>query len=140
MLYEVITSRSFGGNFGGMLISANFWIKDEDLNPVYAMNYNFLYYLDTFTITGTRPKNAGYSIRLVKNTTTLNEGQSGLYVGNDGKVYSTICINGKEWLAENLAETQYRNEDFVDNITDDTLWETSIVGARCAYDNDEKNV
>lgn len=55
----------------------------------------------------------GFSIRLVKNTTTLTDGQSGTYTGNDGKVYRTICIGTQEWLADNLAETKFRNGDYI---------------------------
>jgi uncharacterized protein (TIGR02145 family) len=52
---------------------------------------------------------SGLSVRFVKTSTTLTDGQSGTYTGNDGKVYRTICIGTQEWLADNLNETKYRN-------------------------------
>jgi len=84
-------------------------------------------------------KEVGFSIRLLKPSTTLIHGQTGTYTGNDGKVYRTICIGNQEWLADNLAETKYRVGD-IPNITDDAAWSLLSTGARCAYDNDESNV
>jgi hypothetical protein len=37
----------------------------------------------------------GHSVRLVKESTSLSDGQEGTYTGNDGKVYKTICIDGR---------------------------------------------
>jgi len=81
----------------------------------------------------------GKSIRLVKDSTTLTDGQEGTYTGNDGKVYRTICIGTHEWLADNLKETKYRNGDIISVITDDYQWSQLTTGARCAYNNNETN-
>lgn len=89
--------------------------------------------------TETSPYNSGYNVRLLKNATTLLDGQTGTYVGNDGVVYNTICIGSQEWLSENLIETKYRNGDIIPNITDDTLWIDSTSGAMCYYNNMESN-
>lgn len=83
---------------------------------------------------------SGCSIRLIKDLTTLSDGQSGIYVGNDGTVYRTICIGTQEWLADNLAETKYRNGEDIPTVTDNSEWSSLSTGARCAYDNDESNV
>jgi uncharacterized protein (TIGR02145 family) len=85
-------------------------------------------------------KASGNSIRLVKDSTTLTHGQTGTYTGNDGKVYRTICIDTQEWLADNLAETKYRNGDSIPEVTDNAAWVVLTTGARCAYNNDENNV
>ncbi|MFW5847344.1 MAG: FISUMP domain-containing protein [bacterium] len=82
------------------------------------------------------PKKGGISIRLLKDSTTLSHGETGTYTGNDGKVYRTICIGTQEWLADNLAETQYRNGDTIPEVTDNTTWGGLTTGALCAYDND----
>ena len=55
-----------------------------------------------------QPKIQGFSIRLIKDSTTLTHGQTGTYAGNDGKMYHTICIDTQEWLSDNLAETKYQ--------------------------------
>jgi uncharacterized protein (TIGR02145 family) len=85
-------------------------------------------------------KGYGFSIRLIKQTTTLTHGQSGTYTGNDGKVYRTICIGTQEWLADNLCETMLRGQTEIPNITDGTAWAGLTTGARCAFNNDETNV
>jgi hypothetical protein len=83
---------------------------------------------------------AGLSIRPIKTTTTLINGQTGTYTSNDGKVYRTICIGTQEWLADNLAETKYRNSDTIPEVTDNTAWAALTTGALCAYNNDWTNV
>jgi uncharacterized protein (TIGR02145 family) len=80
----------------------------------------------------------GTGIRLVKDSTTLTNGQTGTYTGNDGRVYRTIAIGtpAQEWLADNLAETEYRNGDAIAEVTDNTEWTGLTTGALCAYNND----
>lgn len=81
----------------------------------------------------------GIAVRLVRTSTTLADGETGLYVGNDGQIYPTVCINGVEWTTKNLAETKYRNGDDIPEVTDDTTWNSLTTGARCSYNNDEAN-
>jgi uncharacterized protein (TIGR02145 family) len=90
--------------------------------------------------TSARPYAQGKAVRLIKDTTTLSDGDSGTYIGNDGKVYPTICIGTQEWIACNLAETKYRNGDSITEETDATSWAALTDGAMCAYDNDWDNV
>jgi hypothetical protein len=97
-----------------------------------------LYDSTTFTTQGL-PLKFGLAIRLFKDSTTLTEGQSGTYVGNDGKLYRTICINGIEILADNLAETKWRDGSDITKITDNTAWKDATTSAYCAYNNDEGN-
>ena len=87
-----------------------------------------------------RGKKDGQAIRLLKTTTTLSDGQTGTYTGNDGKVYRTICIGTQEWLADNLCETKYRNGDTIPEVTDNSAWAALTTGALCAYNNDWDNV
>jgi uncharacterized protein (TIGR02145 family) len=89
---------------------------------------------------GNLTHNQGRSVRLLKTSTDLTNGQSGIYIGNDGKDYRTICINTQEWMADNLAETKYRDGSDIPEITDGTEWGTLTTGALCAYDNDWNNV
>jgi len=82
----------------------------------------------------------GISVRPLKDVTTLSHGETGTYIGNDGRVYNTICIGTQEWLSENLAETKYQNGDAIPTVTDNTAWSNLTTGAKSAYDNDEDNV
>jgi uncharacterized protein (TIGR02145 family) len=81
----------------------------------------------------------GYECRLVKDSTSLTPGQTGTYIGNDGKVYRTICIGTQEWLADNLVETLYRDLTSIPEVTDDTEWAALTTDAMCYYDNDINN-
>jgi len=85
-------------------------------------------------------KKFGCSLRPVKNFTTLTHGQTATYLGNDGKVYRTICIGTQEWLADNLAETKYRDGTTIPEVTDDIIWAGLTTGAVCTFNNDWKNI
>ena len=82
---------------------------------------------------------SGISVRLIKDSTTLKHGQAGIYTGNDGRVYKTICIGTQEWMSENLAETKYRDGSSIPEVTDNTAWSNLVTGALCAYNNDWNN-
>ena len=100
-----------------------------------AMNYGGIYAIDNTYHT----KKAGLSVRLIKDNTTLTEGQTGIYIGNDGKVYRTICIGTQEWLADNSAETKYRDGSDIPVVTDNAAWAALATGAMCYYNNDINN-
>lgn len=100
-------------------------------------NYNSVPTMTTYEIS-----DISFPVRLVKRTTSLANGESGTYIGNNGVEYPTICINGREWLAANLIETNYRNGDSIPEIVDNTLWNRNMVdgiGQRCSYNNNEEN-
>jgi uncharacterized protein (TIGR02145 family) len=106
----------------------------------YYITYTFTDMLSNFRTEG---DTGGDSVRLKKISTTLLDGDTGTYTGNDGTVYPTICIGDVEWLSCDLAETQYRNLDVIPTVTDDTTWyslSTGSTGAKCAYNNDESYV
>lgn len=90
--------------------------------------------------------NTSFPIRLVKTSTTLLPGETGVYVGNNGREYPTICIGNpddcQEWLAVNLIETNFRNGSEIPEIINNLDWNAAInanTPARCSYDNDETN-
>ena len=83
---------------------------------------------------------SGCSIRLVKDATTLAHGETGTYIGNDGKEYKTICIDGLEILSENLAETQFANGDPIPEVIDGSAWAALETAGMCALYNDWSNV
>jgi len=81
----------------------------------------------------------GLSLRLVKDATTLSDGESGTYTGNDGKVYRTICIGTQEWTADNLKETELKGGVPIPVVTDGATWIGLTTRARCYYDNNIGN-
>ncbi len=54
----------------------------------------------------------------------------------DGNLYSSIILNGREWMGENLKTIHYSNGDSIPNITDDNDWGLQTSGAWCYYNND----
>jgi len=128
----------YSGVFGGIGNSATFFSGTASGDNAYYYNQS-----NTSVVCGWNqllPKKEGNAIRIVKESTTLTNGQAGIYIGNDGKVYRTICINGVEWLADNLAEGKYRDGSVVPEVTDNTAWVALTTGALCAYNNDWSNV
>jgi len=72
-------------------------------------------------------------------STTLTDGQTGTYTGNDGKIYPTVCIGTQEWVACNIAETKYRDGSNIPEVTDNATWAALTTGALCAYENNWDN-
>jgi uncharacterized protein (TIGR02145 family) len=56
----------------------------------------------------------------------------------DGNNYSTININGQEWMAENLRTTTYANGNPIPNVTDSAQWSSLTTGAWTHYNNDNQ--
>jgi hypothetical protein len=86
-------------------------------------------------------KEYGYSIRLLY---TGSETPSS-YVGNDGKTYPVITISTQTWLAANLCETKFRNNDFIpfeginSGYFTNAEWAALSTPGLCAYDNTYSN-
>jgi uncharacterized protein (TIGR02145 family) len=125
------------GVYYSILLSLDLWSSTDTGGSPYVLQFNHDL-VDSFVF-ATYP-NAGLSVRLIKDSTTLSPGETGTYIGNDGTEYQTICIGGQELLSENLAETKYRNGDLVPEITDNTAWKNLTTGALCAYGNDHNNI
>jgi len=145
---DATNSSGFTGVGGGYRSNGNFldimqigfmWQNEEfDVDYAYAteLNYSFAGIVADLTYL----KSTGYSVRPVKDSTILTHGQTGTYTGNDGKVYRTICIGTQEWLADNLAETKYRDGSDIPEVTSGIAWAALTSGALCAYNNDWSNV
>lgn len=126
------------GIYSNMLSTGNWWIvTPHPSDPNMAYTFNFSRNNALLNNTSNGQKKEGMALRPVKDSTTLTHGQTGTYTGNDGKVYRTICIGTQEWLADNLAETKYRNGDDIPIVTDNASWAALVTGAMCYYDNDE---
>ncbi len=57
----------------------------------------------------------------------------------DGTVYTSIIINGQEWMQQNLAVTKYRNGDPIPTGLSDATWSSTTSGAYAIYNNDAAN-
>lgn len=118
---------------------ADYWTVPENGTNT-ALKFYLYGYDDYFSYQTSNDKKNGFSVRPIKDTTTLSHGQTGTYTGNDGRIYRTICIDSQEWLADNLCETKYRNGDTIPEVTDNTAWAALTTGALCAYNNDHNNI
>lgn len=129
-LSKIATNYSFGIDFATALFGSDDPTATLPNENTFDVGYNW----------------EGVSVRLVRTSTTLTHGQSGTYVGNDGKVYKTICIGTQEWLAENLAETMFRNEEYIPGFNADgyvpmtnAAWKALTTAGVCAYNNNLDN-
>ena len=57
----------------------------------------------------------------------------------DGNTYPIVSIGNQCWMSENLKTSRYRNGGLIPNVTNNTAWSNSTIGARSYYDNDEAN-
>lgn len=80
-------------------------------------------------------KKHGFSIVLIKDAACAVNGATGTYTGNDGHVYSTICIGTQEWLSENLTETKYRDLSLIPAVYGDAAWAALVTPGRSIYGN-----
>lgn len=70
---------------------------------------------------------------------------NGLYVmGNgvtdiDGNTYTTIIINGQEWMQQNLAVSKYRNGDAIPHVLSTTTWSNTTNGGYGYFNNNIAN-
>lgn len=125
--------NSEDGLFFDAKLSANYWAS----NTPYSYN---IFNNDIIVDSDVGYEQLGLSVRLVNNDTLLADGEQGIYIGNDGREYKTICIGTQEWLAENLAETLNDSAVSIPNVTDNSAWAALTTPGRCSYDNDESNV
>lgn len=87
-------------------------------------------------------KYCGLSIRLLY----VGTGTPTSYTGNDGKVYPVCQVGSQYYISCNLAETQYRNGDWIAGFDggvytpiDNTTWAGLTTGAMCIQEDDEAN-
>lgn len=123
--------RDSDGSFYDLTMYSEIWLSDSGVD--FGINWDSQ---AIWSLSG-NDQRIGFAIRLIKDSTTLSHGQTGTYTGNDGKTYRTICIGTQEWLADNLAETKYRDGSDIPNVTNN--WAALSTGAYCAYNNDISN-
>lgn len=133
--------------FVGLKMYNFLWSADERSNGLEAYSAQLEYNSSKFvtkadslnsTMNPFQVKEAGFSIRLIKDATDLEDGETGTYTGNNGITYPTICIGTQEWLACNLEETKFRDGTdipYIDNedAGDDAEWAAATSAAYCIY-------
>ena len=82
----------------------------------------------------------GNSVRLIKDSTSLLDGETSTMTDYDGNVYDTICIGTQEWIVQNWKCTHLNDGTTIPEVTNNTTWAGLTSGALCAYDNDWNNV
>lgn len=132
--------RSWLGSFSYIGLEGMLWTST--LNSLDASQAKYMYAIDNGTtifinVAGIK---SGLSVRLIVDTPIEISGTHAIYVGNDGRRYNCVLIDSVWWLAENLAETKYRDGTLILTVTNNTAWATLSTGAMCAYNNDETNV
>jgi uncharacterized protein (TIGR02145 family) len=131
--------------FSGDFEYGTWWSSTVSMSePTESMNFQ-IFYDNAKIYNYSYIRHIGSSIRIVREANIeellLPNGSYCIsYHGNDGKKYKAVKIGTLVWLAENLAETKYRNGDPIPNVTDATEWAALTTGARCAYNNDESYV
>lgn len=97
--------------------------------------------ISTYNIpSGVASNKVGQPLRLV-----CDSGSPTTYTGNDGTIYRTVTINGVTYTADNIAETKFRNGDWIHgfdggNYTPitNTNWAALTTAGMCFYnDNPE---
>jgi uncharacterized protein (TIGR02145 family) len=77
----------------------------------------------------------GMSVRLMKDSTVLLDGQTSTMTDIDGNVYNTICIGTQEWMAEDFKPVHYNDGTPIPVLADATQWTNDTTGAMCWYNN-----
>jgi len=129
--------RLSDGTFNNLNESLNIWTEDYSVD--YPRQRISVFYNSDDISHGDINEGYASSARFRKDSTSLSAGETSYVIGNDGKAYPTICINGVEYMACNSCETKYQNGDSIPEITDNTEWSNSIIGVRCSYNNLESN-
>lgn len=130
--------RQYSGGFNELGLSSRFWTT-ETYYDYGGRIWQLIYNNDDLITPGGLSFKSGLSIRTVKDSTTLTNGQTGTYVDPSGIIYPTICIGTQEWVACNIMTKHYRNGDAIPEVTDNTAWAALTTGARCSYNNTESN-
>ena len=124
--------------------AAPVWFNDNPISARFSQRVFGLAVGTTYYIKAYGMKNNGdiyYGNEI--SATTLTLGLPGEGIGPvtdiDGNVYHTITLGTQVWMVENLKTTHYRDGTAIPNITDNTAWTNSTIGAYCNYDNDPSN-
>ena len=121
------------GTFHDIKVNSYFISSTEAYGTQFE--HKTLLYFEEYLGYGQSIKEQGSPIRLLKDSTDLEDGEIGTYTGNDGKSYRTICIGTQEWLAVNLCETKFRDGSSIYYESENSSWKALTTSAYCAYGN-----
>ena len=105
----------------------------SNLSP---LSQNTTYYVRAY---GTKGSETFYGDQITFTTLSQLFTNAGAVNDVDGNTYSSITINSKQWMKENLNVSKYRNGDVIPEVTDITQWDDLTTGAWCYYANDTAN-
>jgi uncharacterized protein (TIGR02145 family) len=123
--------RNEAGTFEGQTFIALFYTTSVFSDPS-LINCAGLSYDTEAGLYETVPKTYGVSLRLVKDFTTLTNGQTSVMVDIDNNYYTTICIGGKEWMTENLKVTRMNDGTQIPNVPGNTEWANLATPGYCS--------
>lgn len=136
------------GTFTQLQTTGYYWALGYENSPSMVI---LSYYWNYLTVTSS-DSIGGMSLRLVKETTDKQEGETGIYTQNDGSTIKTIVINGVEWTSENVYESQFADHTTIpfhggNNNFNFTNAEWLDLGTApngfpgtCCYNNDSANI
>lgn len=101
-----------------------------------SLAHNTNYYVRAF---GTSSNGTKYGDQLVFSTLNQLYVNGGALIDADGNSYTTVVINGKQWMQGNLNVSKYRNGDVIPEVTDIVAWDALTTGAWCYYENTTAN-
>jgi uncharacterized protein (TIGR02145 family) len=146
------------GNDGVYVLGFMFKFTKTDnssFHPASGWTYQAIsltYQSDSFAFSGNALHKMGCNVLVIKDSPTseellLDDYQFATpYIGNDGKIYRTVKIGTQVWLADNLAETKFRNGDYIPGFDggvytpiSNAAWAALTTPACCAYDDDLSN-
>ena len=124
--------------FSSIGTDGDWWSTTEDTST-HANNAS-LFYSNSNASIFSNLKIYGFSIRLIKDTTTLSDGETSTMTDYDGNVYDTICIGTQEWIVQNWKCTHLNDGTTIPEVTNNTTWAGLTTMALCAHSNDWNNV
>jgi uncharacterized protein (TIGR02145 family) len=145
------TGASSGGNIssdGGATVSARGLVYSTSTSPTLS---NTVLTIGSGTgsfsgtLTGLTPNTTYYVRAYATNSAGTAYGNEVYFTtlttitDIDGNTYNTVQIGDQVWMSENLKTSRYRNGGSIPNVTDNTLWSNSTIGAWSYYNNDETN-
>ena len=101
-----------------------------------SLAHNTNYYVRAF---GTTSNGTTYGDQLVFSTLNQLYVNGGALIDADGNSYTTVVINGKQWMQGNLNVSKYRNGDVIPEVTNVADWDALTTGAWCYYENNTAN-